>query len=163
LRIVPAAVALAAALVAAGCGGGGGSSEQGASAGAAPHFLSAAELQRGLGNGFRRALDQVAVMSQRGDDAVDLGQSLPTGLLDRVRCRPAAPRPTGAGAWRWGCDVRWQSAEGRPRRTRYDVRLRPNGCFRAGAKPRYHDRYDPTIRTFAEDPLNAIVSVRRGC
>lgn len=102
-------------------------------------------------------------MSQTGDEAVDLDQDLPTGLVDRVRCAPAAARPSGTAAWRWRCDVSWQTVEGRPRRTRYLVQQRADGCFSAGAQPRYPNRYDPTIRTFSEDPLNAIVSARRGC
>jgi hypothetical protein len=150
-------------LLVAGCGGGGDASSSRSAPSGAAHFLSAAALQRALGNGFRVGLERVAVMSQTGDEAVDLGQDLPTGLLDRVRCAPAAPRPSGAAVWRWGCDVSWQTVDGRPRRTRYVVRERPNGCFSAGARPRYPDRYDPTIRTFSEDPLNAIVSARRGC
>jgi hypothetical protein len=101
-------------------------------------------------------------MSQKSEDAKDLGQRLPTGLLSNVRCIAAARRPAG-GAWPWACDVRWKSVEGRAERTRYTVRLTQGECFAAGAAPPRRPHYDSTIRTYSEDPLNALVSVRRGC
>jgi hypothetical protein len=153
-----AALALAAGLSA--CGGGGHASPDRA---AAPRYLAGPDLERQLGNGFRAGLERLAAMSQPADDAADLGQPLPTGLLDRVTCgrlaaRPAAPRP-----WLWRCTVRWETAGGRPRRTAYDVRLLPTGCFAAGARPPLPPRRDATIKSFSEHPLNAIVSVRKGC
>jgi hypothetical protein len=102
-------------------------------------------------------------MSQTSEDAVDLGQRLPTGLIREVRCRSAAAQPGAGGAWAWSCDVRWKSVEGRAQDTRYDVRLTRGACFAAGAAPRRQPRYDVTIRTYAEDPLNALASARRGC
>jgi hypothetical protein len=162
-RFAVVAAVPAATLAVASCGGGAPASAPAPTRPSTRGFVSAAELERDLGNGFRRGLAQGAVMAQRGDDAVDLGQPLPTGLVDDVSCAPAGPRPAGGAFWRWRCRVRWRTAASAPRRTAYEVRLFTDGCFSAGARPRFGDRYDPTIRSFAEDPLNAIVSARSGC
>jgi hypothetical protein len=126
-------------------------------------YLAAADLERQLGNSFRTGLYRLAVMSQKSEDAMDLGQRLPTGLLRDVRCASAAARPRSGGAWPWSCDVRWKTVEGHAERTRYTVRLTLGECFAAGAAPRRQPHYDATIRTYAEDPLNALGSPRRGC
>jgi hypothetical protein len=102
-------------------------------------------------------------MSQKGEDAMDLGQRLPTGLLRDVHCTSAAERPSGGGVWAWTCDVRWKTVEGHAEHTRYSVRLTPGGCYAAGAAPRRRPQYDATIRTYGEDPLNAFGSARPGC
>jgi hypothetical protein len=102
-------------------------------------------------------------MSQRSEDAMDLGQALPTGLLRRVRCDAVGQQPSGGGTWAWTCTVAWRSVEGRSERTRYAVRLRPGECFAAGATPHRSVRYDSTIRTYSADPLDALGSVRPGC
>ena len=47
--------------------------------------------------------------------------------------------------------------------TRYAVRLRRGQCFAAGATPARAARYDSTIRTYSEDPLNALGNARPGC
>lgn len=153
-------------LAAAGCGGGSGGGERAsAPERAAPSgpFLAAADLERELGSGFREGLYRLAVMSQKSDDASDLGQALPTGLVGQVRCAPADPRPAGTDAWRWTCGVRWHDVDGSARRERYAVRIQPGGCFSAGATPRRPASYDATIHTYGEDPLNGIVSARKGC
>ena len=142
-----------------GCGGGepaGGAPAADVRPPARGQYLSRAELVRELSNDFRQGLYRLAVMSQPGDDAADLGQPLPTGKLDRVRCTPSAER-------RLRCAARWQTVGGRPRTTRYAVRLRPDGCFEGFAQPALHARYDSTINTYSEHPLNVLLSPRRGC
>ncbi|MCW3003276.1 MAG: hypothetical protein JWQ20_2574 [Conexibacter sp.] len=129
----------------------------------APIHLGRHELALGLGNGFRAALDRLAVLQQPRDGAADLGQDLPAGLLRDVRCATSAARPAGAQPWPWRCDVRWETTRGTPKSTAYAVRLLATGCFAAGATPRLHTRFDPTINTYAEHPLNTITSVRKGC
>ena len=158
------ALTLALALVpAAGCGGGGGPSA--ASSQAQPRtsgpFLTADELERQVAAGFRDGLYRLAVMTQQSDDAVDLGQDLPTGLVEQVSCQPAGAK--SAKVWPWRCEVRWRDVERRSQRTSYAVRLMPGGCFGAGATPRRPEVYDATIRTYGEDPLNGIVAVKSGC
>jgi hypothetical protein len=154
---------LLAAAPIAGCGGG----SHAATTSSAPRptggYLAADDLERQLGNAFRHGLYRLAVMSQKSDDAMDLGQRLPTGLVRGVICGSAAGRPGDGGVWSWSCDVRWKSVEGQAQDTRYDVRLTRGACFAAGAAPRREPRYDATIRTYAEDPLNALASARRGC
>jgi hypothetical protein len=59
--------------------------------------------------------------------------------------------------------VRWETPAGRPRATRYAVTVLPTGCFGAAAQPKLADHFDPTINTYAEHPLNTIISVRKGC
>jgi hypothetical protein len=121
----------------------------------APAALDRHAVALQLGNGFRTALDRLAVLDQPRDGASDLGQDLPSGLLRDVRCTPAGP------AMR--CRVRWETLRGAPQITRYRVRLLPGGCFAAAATPRLEPHYDPTIATYSEHPLNAITSVRKGC
>ncbi|WP_320670387.1 hypothetical protein [Patulibacter defluvii] len=113
-------------------------------------------LERALGNGVRAGLYRVAVMSQQSDDAKDLGQPLPTGVVDGVRCTLR-----GAGATR--CLVRWRTVDRVRQRTAYRVRLRPGGCFVAAAEPARDTIYDATIRSYAEDPLNVVQAVGRPC
>ncbi len=126
-------------------------------------YLGAAELQRDLGNGFRAGLDRLAVLEQPRDDASDLGQERPTGLLDRVTCEQAGAKPVKAEPWPWRCTVRWQTAAGRARTTRYAVRLFPTRCFAAGADPALPPHRDPTIASYSEHPLNTVISVKKGC
>jgi hypothetical protein len=126
-------------------------------------YLAGADLERRLGNAFRKGLYRLAVMSQRTENAVDLGQPLPTGLLRSVRCDSTTPRPGAGGAWTWGCKVSWRSVEGRAQQTRYAVELQRGACYAAGATPKRAARYDSTIRTYSEDPLNAFASARHGC
>ena len=126
-------------------------------------FLTRVELANQLGNLFHRGLYRLAVMSQPGDDASDLGQSLPTGTLRAVGCRPAAARPAGGGSWAWSCIVRWETVDGRRDTTPYRVRMNRRGCFFASASPALAQRYDATIRSYSEHPLNQLQSLRRGC
>lgn len=126
-------------------------------------YLSATDLQRQVGNAFRKGLYRVAVMSQRDEDAKDLGQPLPTGVVRSVRCAPGSGTPGAGGAWTWSCQVAWRGVAGGAQETRYRVTLRTGLCFAAGATPTRGPRYDATVRTYAQDPLNTLVSVRRGC
>ena len=147
-------------LAAGGCSGGEDSTAAGPStavqAPPAPgRYLTRAELATQLGNVFHRGLYQVAVMSQPGDDASDLGQSLPTGTLRDVSCDGAQRR--------WSCRVSWESVDARRQTTVYDVQMSPRGCFAAAATPALAQRYDATIRSYSEHPLNELQSLRRGC
>jgi hypothetical protein len=126
-------------------------------------FLTRAELSKALGNLFHRRLYRLAVMTQPGDDASDLGQSLPTGTLRTASCEPAGDRPTGGGSWAWSCTVRWETVDGRRDTTAYRVRLTSRGCFFASASPPLEQRYDSTIRSYSEHPLDELQSLRRGC
>ena len=105
----------------------------------------------------------LTLLTQRSEDAKDLGQPLPTGVVEAVRCAAASAQPTSGGVRAWSCRVAWRGVGGTRVTTTYDVSLRRGGCFSAGAAPRRPVRYDATIATYAEDPLNALVSVRRGC
>ena len=162
LRRLAATALLLAAPVISGCGGGDHASSEKL---AQPQggYLTAADLERQLGNAFRKGLYRLSVMTQRNEDAKDLGQPLPTGLLDRVSCASSARRPGGGRVWAWSCGVTWKSVEGHREQTKYFVRLTPGLCFAAGATPARAKRYDSTIRTYSEDPLNVLGSVRIGC
>jgi hypothetical protein len=160
-RLAAIAILLAAPVVS-GCGGGDHASSEnlGQPQGG---YLTAADLERQLGNAFRKGLYRLSVMTQRSEDAKDLGQPLPTGLLDRVSCSSSAPQPGGGRVWTWTCGVTWRSVEGHREQTKYSVRLTRGLCFAAGATPTRAKRYDATIRTYSEDPLNVLGSVRTGC
>jgi len=161
-RLAAIAILLAAPLLT-GCGGGDHASSTEKVAKPTGGYLTTPDLERQLGNAFRKGLYRLSVMTQRSEDAKDLGQPLPTGLLDRVSCASDGARPSGGGAWTWSCGVRWKSVEGHRESTRYAVRLTPGLCFAAGATPERAKRYDATIRTYSEDPLNVLGSVRPGC
>ena len=118
-------------------------------------YLTRAELANQLGNVFHRGLYQVAVMSQPGDDASDLGQSLPTGTLRDISCEGAQRR--------WSCRVSWETVDARRETTVYRVAMNPRGCFFAAATPALPQRFDATIRSYSEHPLNELQSLRRGC
>jgi hypothetical protein len=150
-------------LIAAGCGDSDRPAAAARVASSAPRFLAATDLEQELGNGFRSGLYRLAVMSQPRDAAPDLGQDLPTGTLQRVRCAPAATRPRSDAAWTWRCAVAWRTLAGRARHTRYVVRNLPTGCFSAGAHPALSAQRDATIESYSEHPLNTVVSVRKGC
>jgi hypothetical protein len=103
-------------------------------------------------------------MSQPADGATDLGQSLPTGLLDSVACASSRTAATGAsGTEVTRCSVRWQTQGGAPRRTRYRVRMFDDGCFDASARPSFPAHIDPTIEGYSEHPLNVLVGAEKGC
>lgn len=116
-----------------------------------------------LGNSFSAGLYRLAVMSQAADGATDLGQSLPTGVLDGVTCgAPSAPG-AGAGIEIARCSVRWRSQAGSRRTTAYRVRMYPDGCFDASARPSLPPHVDPTIEGYSEHPLNVLVGAEEGC
>lgn len=119
--------------------------------------LTRADAARELGNGFRAGLEHLAVMGQQSDDASALAQDLPAPTLRDVRCRDAA------GRQRWTCTVSWRTVDGAPQSTRYAVRTLRARCYVARATPQRPTRYDATIRTFSEDPLNLLGSARHGC
>ena len=103
-------------------------------------------------------------MSQPADGATDLGQSLPTGLLDGVACSPPRPRPAvPPGSQIARCSVRWRTQSGRPRRTNYRIRMYADGCFDASANPSLPPHIDPTIEGYSEHPLNVLVGAEKGC
>jgi hypothetical protein len=162
VRRVAAIVILLVAPVLAGCGGGDRASGE-KSVRPEGGYLSAPDLERQLGNAFRKGLYRLSVMTQRSEDAKDLGQPLPTGLVDRVSCSSDGRQPSGGRVWMWSCGVTWKSVEGHREQTRYAVRLTPGLCFAAGATPARGKRFDATINTYSEDPLNALGSVRQGC
>lgn len=117
-------------------------------------YYSEAKLERSLSNAFRSGLYRLAVMSQPGEGAIDLGQQLPTGKLTAVSCAPKASAPARGRDWPWSCDVRWRTVSGAPATTRYGVVLTPHSCFSADALPHYDSLLDATTGAPAEHPLN---------
>ncbi|MBS1679029.1 MAG: hypothetical protein JST08_16755 [Actinobacteria bacterium] len=117
-----------------------------------------------LGNAFAAGLYRLAVMSQPPDGATDLGQALPTGLVDGVTCgRPPATRKGASRTKVTHCSVRWQTLGGESRRTDYRIRLFAGGCFDAAARPSLPPHIDPTIKAYSEHPLNVLVGTEKGC
>lgn len=147
-----------------GCGGGGHPHKAtSAIQPAGQGFLTTRELSRELGNGFRSRLYRLAVMSQQGDEAPDLGQPLPTGTLREIHCRRPKTATAGTAAQIWGCTADWETADGRRTSTGYRVRVDDHECFFATAKPALAPHYDATARTYSEHPLNTVTSLKRGC
>ncbi|MGI8622071.1 MAG: hypothetical protein ACR2NB_00980 [Solirubrobacteraceae bacterium] len=143
-----ALLAVAAGLLA-GCGGD--RRPSGPHVGGPAHALSPSQAERTLANAFRRGLYRLAIMTQPGEDPADLGQSLPTGLVDSVACA------TGR------CTVRWQTVAGRPHRTGYAVQLTRRGCLYANARPALPQIHDVLTKAPAQHPLAFLVSAVRGC
>jgi len=127
------------------------------------HYVSGIDLRRQLSNAFDAGLYRLAVMSQPRDSATDLGQSLPTGLVRTVSCGRAGAPEASERTEVAHCTVAWQTVSGKPRTTRYLVRLFPTGCFAAGATPQLPQHRDNTIETYSEHPLNELVSVESQC
>src|SRR5262249_41672531 len=98
-------------------------------------YYDAEQLERRLSNAFRAGLYRLAVITQPGEEAADVGQQLPTGKVSGVRCDAQKPAPSAGGAWAWRCEVRWRTVAGAERRTTYAVRLTPDSCFDAEAEP----------------------------
>lgn len=117
-------------------------------------YYHKSRLEQRMSNAFRSGLYRLAVMSQPGEAAVDLGQQLPTGKLGSMDCEPAGAAPANRRDWPWRCDVRWRTVEGKARRTRYDVVLTASSCYAAEAKPHYDAILDSTINATSEHPLN---------
>lgn len=151
-------LALLAALLSA-CGGG----EAAAPPAAPGRYLPRSEVTRQLSSAFRSGLEQLAVMSQAPDEASQLAPPVQPGTLEAARCAPGAPRPARGAVWRWGCRVRWQDERGRPRATRYVVRVTGAACLTAGAEPRLPDVYDATTRNTAVHPLAALAGSGKRC
>lgn len=149
-----------AAALGGGCGGGDDRPEGAGRAAGPARFLDGPALERGLGSTFRRGLYRLAVMTQAGDDAPDLGQPLPTGVVDATTCRTARPAGPGRTA---RCVVRWETVEHRRRTTAYAVDLSRAGCFYAQADPALRQIHDATIRAPAEHPLQSLVAAVKGC
>lgn len=120
-------------------------------------------LRVDLGNSFSAGLYRLAVMSQPADGATDLGQPLPTGVLDGVACAPPAAGTKAGGIEVARCSVRWRTQAGSTRSTSYRVRLYPDGCFDASARPSLPPHVDPTIEGYSEHPLNVLVGAEKGC
>jgi hypothetical protein len=103
-----------------------------------------AELRRQLANAFMDGLGRLAVVSQPRDAAADLGQNLPTGILERVACSKRA------------CGVRWSGPGGEPHRHAYSIAYFSGGCFTATATPAFAQVHDYTIDTAAGSPLQTL-------
>jgi hypothetical protein len=156
-RQLLAALALVAATVvtgigAAGCGGDADAQQPPDNVPVSPATIPRAEVQRQLGTAFSDGLERLAVMSQPQDDAADLGQDLPTGLLSRVTC--ASPE---------ACTVHWRTVDGKPRGTAYRIRAFRGACLTAAADPQLPNTWDSSIKTTSENPLNSLVGTGRGC
>lgn len=155
----PNRAAILLALCLSACGGGQDVRPAAAPAGA---YVDDPTLEQGIGNTFRQRLYRLAVMTQTGDDAADVGQPLPTGLVDDARCRPQT-----AGSERrmrpWRCVVRWETVEGHRRTTRYVVQTTPGGCYYAQASPPLPQVLDATVHAPAEHPLGNLTGAVRGC
>lgn len=126
-------------------------------------YFTEGRLEQKLGNAFRSGLYRLAVMSQPGEGAIDLGQQLPTGKVAAVTCAPDAAAPARGRDWPWRCAVRWRTVAGRSRVTRYGVELTPRSCFSAEARPQYDAVLDATTGAPSEHPLNTFGRTLGSC
>jgi len=163
-RLLTSLTALSAAAALSACGTPEAASDVVAARPTTPDFLGPAALERQLGGAFRSGLEQLAVMNQPPEDAADLGQTLPTGRLHSFVCAAPSARPTNpAAAWAWRCTASWRTVDGHAQRTAYAVRLSGAGCFVAHADPALHQVRDTTIKSFAQHPLDRLLSLKPGC
>jgi hypothetical protein len=150
--------AVAATLGLAACGGAGGAPVRppagtAAAATSPPRLPSAGELERRLGNSFRFGLRRLSIAIGVVGETADLGQPVPSGLLDDVSCRAA-----GSGSAR--CNVAWSDLQGRRHLTGYRVSGSRN-CFTAVADPQLPGIRDVTVRSLADHPLQELVGASR--
>ena len=146
------AATVAGLAVAAGCGGGGDEDQPAGNVPADPGTIARAEVQRQVGTAFADGLDRLAVMNQPRDEAADLGQDVPKGLLSAVAC----PSPES-------CTVRWRTVKGQSRSTAYRIRAFRGACLTAAADPSLPNTWDATLKTTAENPLNTLIGTGQGC
>lgn len=123
----------------------------------APAPLGRRDLERGLWSAARSHLRELVVAAGGSGETGDIGQPLPTGLIDTARCRPS---PAGPAPWR--CRLRWIDEGGRRALASYDVRTGP-GCFAAEARPALLPVHDVTIKTDTEHPLQSLASGSTRC
>jgi hypothetical protein len=144
----PIALAALAAAALAGCGSGGGDDVQApkASTPAPVGSVAVSEVKRELAEDFSDGLQRLAEVTQPRDDAVAVGQDLPTGTLTAIACA----KPTH-------CTVRWRTVGGAARTLRYRIRPFQGGCFTARAAPQLANPYDATTGSPVENPLNTFV------
>jgi hypothetical protein len=146
------ALAFAALLALTGCGGGSDSGSPPARRANAtspgPATLSGPDLERRVFNALRARLRELSITAGASGETGDIGQAVPTGLVNSVACRPA-----GGGSASFRCAVRWSDQRGRARVTRYDVRPSAEDCFTASARPALPAIYDRTLDTYATNPL----------
>jgi hypothetical protein len=109
---------------------------------------SAHEAAVALGNAFRTGLRELSVMSGAVGETGDVGQPVPTGAIDRVRCARHDAR--------WRCGVRWLDLLGHRHATEYVIARAHRGCVDATAAPILGDTYDVTTRAPAENPLSEL-------
>ena len=146
-------VMVAAGLALAGCGSNGRGSTGRVPASATPVVHRAAalpaghELARRLDGALRVGLRRFAVASGAAGEYGDIGQSLPTGIVDRVTCDHSSPRQ---------CEVSWQDVLGHAHRTAYVVVGAARGCFDASARPSLPTIYDAVNRSTSQHPLQEI-------
>lgn len=109
------------------------------------------DLARRMSNAFRLKLRQLSFVMGASGESGDLGQPVPTGLVDRVSCTEGDRADAG-------CTVIWSDLRGRPHRTTYTV-VAARECFSATAKPALAALYDTTEGTYLTHPLQELAGV----
>ncbi len=96
-------------------------------AGCGPDRITAPAVSDAVAAVFGR----LALLQQQ---IVGRGNAAPVDV--RAACGRGAPSAGGAGAGDdWACELSWTPAGSARMQSRYDVRLRPDGCFTAEGPP----------------------------
>jgi hypothetical protein len=143
---------LAAATLLAACGAEAGKPEQ-PRASARPAVLpSSRVVELRLYGAFRAGLRSLSIATAAGGESGDIGQPVPTGVVDRVSCASARR-----------CLVRWRDVDGHAQRTSYVVLPAARGCFDAIARPGLAAILDPSEGAMFTHPLEELGEGREPC
>lgn len=111
----------------------------------APALPSRRTIEIRLYSAFRAGLRALSIATAAGGESGDIGQPVPTGIIDRVSCRTADR-----------CVVAWRDVDARPQRTSYVVRAAKRGCFDATARPGFASILNPSEGAMFTHPLEEL-------
>jgi len=110
-----------------------------------PVLPSSRAIELRLYTAFRAGLRSLSIATAVAGESGDIGQPVPTGVIDRVSCRTARH-----------CVVRWRDVASHPHRASYDVSAAARGCFDATASPALPGIFDVSTRAPSIHPLQEL-------
>lgn len=110
-----------------------------------PVLPSSRAIEVRLFTAFRAGLRSLSIATAVAGESGDIGQPVPTGVVERVSCRTARR-----------CVVRWRDVAAHSHRTAYDVSAAARGCFDATADPALPGIFDVSTHAPSIHPLQEL-------